>query len=158
MRRRGKLPLPSKKAIYAEIRESILSEWIERWCSSDDCRQSKYFLHRPSKPKSDLLLKYPRDLVGMVARFMTGHAFLRRQNKIVLTGINPPPGDNSCRLCEDTVLEETPHHLFTECDRLVDWRLDTLGQRYLDPHPGWHPELVIKFLRNKMIMLLETKE
>ena len=88
----------------------------------------------------------------------TSHAFLRRQNKIVATGMNPPPGDNSCRLCEDPDLEETPHHILTECDRFIDWRTEIFGERFLAEFPGWHPTPLIKFLRHKMIVLLENEE
>ena len=112
----------------------------------------------PYKSKTDTLLKYPRGIVSQVVRFLTGHAFLRRQNKIVLTGLNPPPGDNSCRLCEDSEYEETPHHIIVECDRLCNWRAETLGQYILEEFPGWNPLPLIKFLGHKMITLLETDE
>ena len=157
-RRIGCAPGPNKKSIYNEIQKSTHQEWILRWNSSSDYRQSKYFLLAPSKAKSDTLLKYSKEVVSQVARFLTGHAFLRRQNKIVLTGMNPPPGDNSCRLCEDSFYEETPHHILTECDRLCSWRAETLGQCILEEFAGWHPRPLIKFLKLKMLISLETEE
>ena len=155
---RGTEPLPSKKSLFYEIQKSTHKEWIERWTSASEYRQSKYFLFGPSKTKTDLLLRYPREVVSQGVRFITGHAFLRRQNKIVATGLNPPPGDNSCRLCEDCDLEETPHHILTECDRLINWRTEIFGERFLEEFPGWHPTPLIKFIKHKMIILLENEE
>ena len=156
--RKGQEPLPTKRTVYSDIQASILSEWMVRWSSGPGCRQSKYFLRSPSKSLSDLLLKHPRDTVSRVIRFLTGHAFLRRHNNIVLHGISPPIGDISCRLCEDPDQEETPHHIITECERLCNWRAETLGHYVLDEYIGWHPRPLIKFLKHKLIILLEVDD
>ena len=76
----------------------------------------------------------------------------------MLQGINPPLGDNSCRLCEDPIMEETPHHIVTECDRLCNWRAETLGAYVLDEFPEWEPKSLNKFLSRKEIILLETDD
>ena len=100
-------------------------------------------------------LQNPREIVGRMVRFLTGHAFL--QNAIVFHGIAPPPGDISCRLCEDIFSDETPHHIITECDRLCMWRGETLGAYILDEFPEWDVLSLRKFLNHKLIILLETE-
>ena len=105
---------------------------------------------------SQNILAHPREVVGRMVRFLTGHAFLRRQNAIVLTGISPPPGDVSCRLCEDPFSDETPHHLITECEALHFWRFETLGAHILDEYPEWKCNELIRFLSDKGIILLEN--
>ena len=87
--------------------------------------------------KHDILYRphQRNDQKCLIVRFLTGHAFLRRQNAIVDQGINPPLGDVSCRMCEDPVMDETPHHLITECDALCSWRASTLYQYTMDEVP-----------------------
>ena len=111
----------------------------------------------PSKGRAANLLKNTRELLGRLVRFLTGHAFLRRQNAVVFHGISPPPGDISCRLCEDTEMEETPHHLITQCEKLCQWRADILGNYILDDFPSWDPHNLAKFISHKEIILLETE-
>ena len=154
----GNTPCQNRRSIMAAIEEVTKKKWETDWEKDPDCRQSKYFMSGPAKTRAKLLLSKTRDEVGQMARFLTGHAFLRRQNAIVATGINPPPGDNSCRMCEDKVMAETPHHLITECDRLWEWRADTLGSHFLDEYPEWDPISLGKFLSKKEIILLETEE
>ena len=149
-------PNPSIRRMKSEIESRTTTEWINRWETSTDCRQTKYFWGVPSKSESQVLISHPMSTVSRLVRFITGHAFLRRQNAIVKTGLNPPPGDISCRLCEDPVSEETPHHLITECEALHFWRNETLGSRFLDEYPCWKIKDLIKFLGDKGIILLET--
>ena len=153
--RQGEQPLPNKRSIFALIEEQNKQKWFNRWITSLEARQSKYFWQFPSKSKSDKILSHPREVVSRVVRFTTGHAFLRRQNAVVFHGFSPPPGDISCRLCEDPVMDETPHHLITECEALVFRRMDIFGTDFLDEFPPWKPEELIRFLENKDIILLE---
>ena len=153
--RRGPQPLPSKRKIFSLIENQTKSDWINRWQTNNEARQSKYFWQAPSKGKTERLLTYPRELVSRAIRFLTGHAFLRRQNAIVFHGISPPPGDISCRLCEDTFMDETPHHLITECEALVQWRINTFNSDFLGEFPRWKVHNFIKFLGKKSIILLE---
>ena len=140
------------------IEEITTEKWVSSWESSDDYRQSKFFLSGPSKSRSQLLLQNNREALGHLIRFITGHAFLKRQNAVVFHGISPPPGDVTCRLCEDPFSEETPHHLITECDALCHWRAETLGGYVLDEFPEWDPRNLVQFIRHKEIILLETDD
>ena len=99
-----------------------------------------------------------REVLGQLIRFITGHAFLRRQNAVVFHGVSPPPGDITCRLCEAPFSEETPHHLITECEALCLWRSETLGAYELDEFPVWDPRNLVQFIKHKDIILLETDD
>ena len=134
---RGVNPLESKRSLFADLEKLTLQRWVTKWEREPGCRQSRYFLGVPSKKNTNILLHLSRDKVGLVARFLTGHAFLKRQNAIVFHGISPPPGDVSCRLCEDLLEDETPHHIITECEALCTWRAQIFGDHFLDEFPLW---------------------
>lgn len=149
-------PAPNKCSIFTEIELCIRKAWEQSFHDDPAFRQSKYFIGGPSKVRALLLLNHPRECLGRMVRFLTGHAFLRHHNAIVLQGINPPLGDNSCRLCRDPTMDETSHHIITECDRLCNWRASTLGVYVGDEVPDWDPKSLGKFLSHKEIILLET--
>ena len=153
--RRGPELLPSKRQIFSEIENQTKINWVNRWHASAEARQSKYFWQAPSKSKTERILSYPRELVSRAVRFLTGHAFLKRQNAIVFHDISPPPGDISCRMCEDPFMDETPHHLITECEALVQWRISNFKLDFLGEFPRWKVHNFIKFIGNKSIILLE---
>ena len=123
-------PSASKRSLHNVIECMINEEWLKLWEKDPACRQAKYFIMEPSTVRARLLLQNDRETLGRLVRYLTGHAFLRVHNAIVLTGLNPPPGDNSCRLCEDKVMKETPHHIITECERLWQWRLGVFGATF----------------------------
>ena len=52
--------------------------------------------------------------------YITGHAFLRRQNRIVEYNSKDNDGIKDCRVC-NTKDEETPHHIITSCP-VMAWR------------------------------------
>ena len=152
------IPAPSKCSIKATIESLIKEEWIQLWQNDPQYRQTKYFIAKPSRVRALLLLQNPRETLGRMIRYLTGHAFLRYHNAIVLQDRNPPQGDNSCRLCEDPEMDETPHHIITECDRLCQWRAENLGVYILGEYPQWEPKSMAKFLARKEIILLETED
>ena len=100
------VPPPSRRSIHNAIESMIMTQWEALWVNSDEYRQTKYFVGIPSKVRAKLLLEIPREPLGRLIRFLTGHAFLGRHNAIVFHGLNPPPGDVSCRLCEDKYSDE----------------------------------------------------
>ena len=150
------IPQLSKRSMHSVIESMVRQEWKKSWDDLLSCRQTKYFVEGPSKARAMLLLQNSREVLGRLVRYITGHAFLRQHNAIVFHNLNPPPGDNSCRMCEDSFHDETPHHLITECDRLCMWRNETLGGYVLDDFPNWDPRDLTKFLCRKDIILLET--
>ena len=153
--RNGPHLLLSKRAAFAGIENVTLQTWTNRWINGPDARQTKFFFQGPSKSKAEKILWHSREIVSRSIRFLTGHAFMRRQNAVVFHGISPPPGDISCRLCEDFTMDETPHHLITECEALIFWRMSIFGTDFLEEYPRWHVGELIKFLTNKNIILLE---
>ena len=157
-KRKWQEPLPNKRSVFADIEQITLKKWVHRWKNSPDYRQSKYFLSKPHKSKSDILLQFPRDTVSKIVRFVTGHAFLKRHNSVIFYKTNNPPGDISCRLCDDVDSEETPHHIITECERLDLWRSTTLGDYTLPEYSEWQPQCLRKFLSSKIIILLEADD
>ena len=152
------IPLLSKRAMMAEIENLMLKKWEELWEKEPGCRQSRFFIMGPCKSKARKLIQNSRLVLGRLVRFLTGHAFLRRQNAVVFHGFSPPPGDNSCRMCEDPDYEETPHHLITECEALCHWRHSTLGSFELEEYPAWDPDSLAEFINKKDIILLESDD
>ena len=154
--RLGGFTCPNKRSIFSIIEAKSNEDWSLKWDEEPGCRQSRYFIQVPSKARSKELLKLSRNTLGKVIRFLTGHAFLRRQNMIVFHGINPPIGDVTCRACEVIGEEETPHHIITYCEAFSSWRLSILGQFELDEFPPWEPKTLAKFLSHRDIILLES--
>ena len=156
-KRIGIQPQPNIRSVYSQIESNTLETWTSRWQRSSACRQSKYFLAVPSKRESQYILNQCREIVGRLVRYLTGHAFLKRHNAVVFHGISPPPGDITCRLCEEPFSEETPHHIITECEALHFWRHEILGAHILEEYPQWKSSTLEKFLSCKDIILLETE-
>ena len=61
-------------------------------------------------------------------------------------------------MCEDPIMDETPHHVITECESLCLWRAETLLSYQLDDFPVWDPVGLIRFLSHKELILLETED
>ena len=152
------LPLLCKRALFANIESKVRLRWERKWELEPGCRQSRYFIMKPSKKNTHVLLHESRDVVGQTVRFLTGHAFLKRHNAVVQCGFSPPPGDVRCRLCEEFFTEETPHHLITECEALCHWRAETFGSYILDEYPEWDMHTLLKFLRHQQLSLLESED
>jgi hypothetical protein len=55
-----------------------------------DNRQTKVWYPTPYLPKSDQLLKHACSIVGRIARFLSGFAFLLRHSAIVDQSRSPP--------------------------------------------------------------------
>ena len=109
--------------------------------------------------------------LGIMVRYLTGHAHLRRHNKIAKTP-QPifyeypemkyslkDPNDNhegdhdrqiTCRLCKLAGKEETPFHLATECLAAWKTRMHYLGCYSLESEevPEWKPNDLLKFFKH----------
>jgi hypothetical protein len=93
-------------------------------------------------------------VVGRIARFLSGFAFLLRQSAIVDQSRNPPLGDVSCRLCGEK--DETPIHVICDCGHFLRHRLDTIGVAKIPgKNPAWDMESMVKFLQLEEIILFE---
>jgi ribonuclease HI len=146
--------LTAKSAIRKELKENMISKWTERWPSSEDFRQTKVWYPSPELLKSDQLMKYAPSVVGQIARFLSGFAFLLRQSTIVDQSRSPPLGDVSCRLCGED--DETPIHLICDCRHFITHRLNTIGVHQMpEKNPSWDMESMVKFLQLEEIILFE---
>jgi hypothetical protein len=138
--------LTAKSAIRKELKEDMISKWTERWQSSVDYRQTKVWYPTPDLQKSDQLMKYARSVVGQIARFLSGFAFLLRQSTIVDQSRNPPLGDVSCRLCGEDY--ETLIHIICDCGHFIAHMLDTIGVHQIpEKIPAWEMESMVRFLQ-----------
>ena len=109
-----------------------------------------------------------RKNLGIMVRYLTGHAHLRRHNKIASTQ-QPIPYDQPqmlynlhdpddkhigrydrevmCRLCKLPGTEETPYHIATDCLGAWRTRFELLGcYNFESDGPfSWDPEDLLQF-------------
>ena len=106
--------------------------------------------------------------LGYIIRYTTGHAHLRRHNKIAGTlqprsfGPEPfydmkDPDDHDvsddpevrCRLCRLKGKEETPYHIVTECLAIWHSRWSNLGHYTFETcdHFDWDPTKLVGYLK-----------
>ena len=116
-------------------------------------------------------MKMNRFDLGIIVRYTTGHAHLRRHNKIANTPqecfydlpemkynlVDPDdesgPGidrDQVCRLCKIKSKAETPHHMATECLRIWRTRWDKLGYPCFanDDSFNWKAGQLLEFFKH----------
>ena len=93
----------------------------------------------------------------MFVRFITGHAFLKRHNKIVERGtkIGEENEDIYCRLCQSDTDWETPHHLICKCVALMHRRKSIFGDFFLPDDPDWNMKSMMEFFNCSIIADLE---
>ena len=127
--------------VKATINQKLYQEWDRRWQAQGDCRQTFQFFPCTDRSKSKKICKMNRHDLGIMVRYLTGHAHLRRHNKIAKTPqpvffefpemsykfkdpddwyTDPFDRQITCRICKLKGREETPYHLVTEC--LGAWR------------------------------------
>ena len=147
---------PAKRELWNAIEATTREKWQIRWTTSKICRQTKYFFSEIDKGKSTRLMEKGRKRLGLLVRFLTGHAFLRRQNFIVDRGRYPTYTEQvACRLCEED--EETPHHIIARCPAMANNRLTTFGLDFLPEKPEWTVQQLETFLRDDIANLEEDE-
>ena len=149
----------------------MYKQWDLRWQNQGDCRQTFKFFPCTDRGKSKKISKMNRLDLGIMIRYLTGHAHLRRHNKIANTlqprSVDLPqmrynlhdPDDNHkgsfdrdvmCRLCQLNGREETPFHLATEC--LAAWkaRYYYLGGYSFESEDTlrWDPSDLLQFFKH----------
>ena len=145
-------------------------EWNIRWQTQGDCRQTFQFFPCVDRAKSKVLSGLSRSDLGLMIRYLTGHAHLRRHNKIANTPQEvfydlpqmlytlQDPDDNFegdmdraviCRLCKLPGREETPYHLATECLRIWNARRQLLGGYCFEADEvfQWKPLELLEFFK-----------
>ena len=107
--------------------------------------------------------------MGLYIRYVTGHAHLRRHNKVLgttqpMTVTLPEPmyqlqdpddrdirddPETRCRLCNLKGHEETPLHIFRECLAVWQARRETFGHYIYeeDDIAEWEPTTLVSFFK-----------
>ena len=164
------IPL-SKAHVKETIKTALYKAWDRKWQTQPDCRQTFMFFPCIDRTKSKKISSMSRHDLGIMVRYLTGHAHLRRHNKIANTAQPFPvdfprmryhlrdPDDNhvgafdnevTCRLCKLDGKEETPHHLATECLGAWRTRFDLLGYYSFgrEDQFDWDPAALLKFFKH----------
>ena len=152
------------------INEELYRTWNRRWQTAGNCRQAFFFYKFVDRRKAKIAMKLNRHDLGILVRYTTGHAHLRRHNKIAGTAeqmalTRPEPRYNlhdpdestmmddeeiRCRLCKLHGREETPIHIFQDC--LATWRerLQNFGTYTLEENdiPEWEPNRLLGFFKH----------
>ena len=111
--------------------DDVNQAWDRDWQAYKEARQTKVFVKGTDPTRAKILLSLPKQQLGQVIRFLTGHVFMKRHNKILLHGSrNIPTEDISCSLCG--LDEETPLHLFMQCPCLTSARAEATGRYLID--------------------------
>ena len=157
--------------IKATINQKMYDEWDRRWQMQGDCRQTFLFFPCADKAKSKKICRLNRHDLGIMVRYLTGHAHLRRHNKIAKTPqpvfyeypemkYNMEDPDDwftdtfdrqiTCRLCKLKGREETPYHLVTECLGAWRARMTYLGCYSMEGEDTitWEPSALLQFFKH----------
>ena len=137
------------------IKTKIRDEWRKEWVAYPEGRQSHYFLDGPST-KFNKVFKHGRGEIARLVQYLTGHAFLRRHDKIVEHGTKDHGDNDECRLCCEYD-EETPHHIITECPSQGYRRFGSFGSHKLDPFfTNWKVPQMMGYLDSSEFRELEA--
>ena len=86
------LPITNIPASYAYVKRTVNNKleelWSEEWSSTQDMKQSKYWFPKPTMQKCSHMKDLNRNKFSILVRWLTGHAFLNRQNHLVLSLIH----------------------------------------------------------------------
>ena len=161
------------------VRDNLYRTWDRQWQTEETCRQTFDFYKCVDRTLSKTIYKLNRHDLGILIRYTTGHAHLRRHNKIANTCLPTPipypenkhslkdpeefryshlPDDFEvrCRKCQIKGSAETPTHLFKECLAVWRERREFLGQYSFEDqeHTVWNPKDLLGFFK---ILDLENK-
>ena len=152
------------------VKEDVYTEWNRRWQTLFTCRQTFEFYPCIDEAKSKKIIKLNPFNMGILIRHTTGHAHLRRHNKIANTMqpkqiTNPMPryslqdpddnhtgqynDDITCRLCQLKGTEETPFHLLQSCLATWETRRELLGSYTFEGERiiTWEPMALVRFYK-----------
>lgn len=152
----------SKSHVKAIINADTYEKWDRRWQTGHDCRQTFQFYKYIDKAKSKKIYNLSKHELGIIMRYTTGHAHLRRHNDIAGTNqpraldmpqplytmedpesVGPMVKRNiQCRVCKLESKEETPFHLARDCLPLWRARWEAMGQYIFetDEEMTWDPK------------------
>ena len=114
--------LPTKKVIIPAIEDHLVEIWCKEWSQLSGHRQTKFWFTKPDPILAVKLLNMTREDLGKCIQFLSGHGWWQKHISITKLSDNP-----QCRLCQEEGCEETPIHIFTECEALASARLALFG-------------------------------
>ena len=156
----NKVVMPvAQSTIKRRIKEKIDSLWAREWMSNPDfARQTKYFYKRVDPGKTKALLKYGKEATSRFIRFITGHAFTRKQNAYVAHGSNQgiPYEEVECRKCGEA--KEEPAHIIRECEAFWQERLDEFNCLEWLPDMKWTIDQMMRFINKPQVRNLEDEQ
>jgi ribonuclease HI len=134
------LPVP-RSWIKKKINLYIHQEWISRWQSTREARQTKAFFPQPKAKIAKKLLSYNKQTCGKLFRWISGHSFHRYHNSLTTpNNFNDP----TCRCCGYE--KEEANHLFAFCPGLAQCRMKVCGQTILSDPFKWTPGLLLEMI------------
>ena len=161
---------PGKAFVKKLVDDHLYVKWNRRWQTQNDCRQTFQFYPFVDRKKCKDIVSLNRYDLGILVRYTTGHAHLRRHNKIAGTMppyqvLNPQPryeltdpdelifdnddSDIRCRLCKLIGRVETPYHILQDC--LAAWgeRRNLLGEYTFEgqEYICWEPSALVRFFK-----------
>ena len=112
----------------------------------DKIRQTKYFYKKVDPGKTKALLKYGKETTSRFIRFISGHAFTRKQNAYVAHGNKDgiPFEEVKCIMCGEA--KEEPAHIIRECEAFWQERLDEFNCLEWQSEMNWTVDQMIRFL------------
>ena len=109
--------------------------WMVEWKNIVGHRQMKFWLKGPDPTLSKLLRNMNRKQLGGILQFLTGHGWWKAHLALAKLDEN-----SECRLCLDG--DETPMHLYNDCDAMKWARVQFLGCFYDPPIPIPHSSIM----------------
>ena len=141
---------PMKAIFKKKINKHLYKEWGRRWNKSVQCWQTKLFFPDPNPKASKFLIKLDRNHLSMAVRFLTGHNFLNRHNKLLNPNLNI---SKLCRNCGEE--EETSDHIINRCPQYGLHRYGLHGKTESNPE-DWMMTDLVRFLSKPEVIALET--
>ena len=103
--------------------------WREEWGKTEGHRQTKFWLSGPDSNLANILIRMNRKSLGSCLQFFTGHGWWKRHLNLAKLD-----NDSECRLCMEE--DETPMHLYNDCEAIKWDRMKILGSFYDPPVPS----------------------
>jgi ribonuclease HI len=132
----------SKSWTSRKIKEYINNEWINRWNSISEARQTKIFLPKPNAKLANKLLSYDKQTCAKLFRWILGHSFHNYHNHLLHPERSTGP---YCRACN--LEKEETSHLFAYCEALSQIRMKVIGNVVLPEQFTWTPHQLLTMIR-----------
>lgn len=134
---------PPLSLSFHHIRQEYRLIWMERWNTSDTCRQTKFLWDESNVKYSKTLLEMSRIRLRKIIYIITGHNTLGKH--MVRLGIIE---DDTCRWCGEAT--EDSFHYLCECPALANRRFNVFGSYFFQSLleiRGLNPELLLEYIK-----------